>query len=60
MQSVVRQDGNFGHEETEVKSTMDSSLSTEELQIEQSNSITWIIEISSIVEERTNVYRHSI
>ncbi|KFQ54169.1 Coiled-coil domain-containing protein 73, partial [Nestor notabilis] len=48
MQSVIRQDSNFGHEETEVNSTMDSSLSTEELQTEQSNSITWIIEISNL------------
>lgn len=60
MQSVIRKDSDFGHEETEVKTTMDSSLSTKELQIEQSNGNTWIIEISSIVEERINVYRYSI
>ena len=50
MQSIIR-DNNFGQEETEVKTTMNYSLSTEELQIEQSNNITWITEISSIVEE---------
>ncbi|NXK76037.1 CCD73 protein, partial [Amazona guildingii] len=48
MQSVIRKDSDFGHEETEVKNTMDSSLSTKELQIEQSNGITWIIEISNL------------
>ncbi|KAM9014909.1 coiled-coil domain-containing protein 73 isoform 2-T5 [Ara ararauna] len=35
MQSVIRKDSDFGHEETEVKTTMDSSLSTKEFQIEQ-------------------------
>ncbi|NXD67640.1 CCD73 protein, partial [Eolophus roseicapillus] len=40
MQSVIRKDSNFGHEETEVKTTMDSSLSTEELRIEQKNTFT--------------------
>ncbi|NXJ98296.1 CCD73 protein, partial [Corythaixoides concolor] len=41
MQSITRKDGNFGHEEeTEVKSTMDYSLSTEELQTEQKNTLT--------------------
>ncbi|XP_030340999.1 coiled-coil domain-containing protein 73 isoform X2 [Strigops habroptila] len=57
MQSVVRQDGNFGHEETEVKSTMDSSLSTEELQIEQNlqvleNSFKDEINVASPHEEK--------
>ncbi|KFV41952.1 Coiled-coil domain-containing protein 73, partial [Tyto alba] len=48
MQSIIRKDGNFGHdEETEVKTTMDCSFSTEELQIEQSNNITWITEINN-------------
>ncbi|NWW92698.1 CCD73 protein, partial [Rhynochetos jubatus] len=40
MLSIIRQDGNFGHEETEVKTTMDYSLSTEELQTEQKNTLT--------------------
>ncbi|KFQ94206.1 Coiled-coil domain-containing protein 73, partial [Nipponia nippon] len=49
MQSIVRKACNFGHdEETEVKNKMDYSLSIEELQIEQSNNITWIIEISNL------------
>ncbi|KFQ72481.1 Coiled-coil domain-containing protein 73, partial [Phaethon lepturus] len=48
MQSTITKDSNFGHEETEVKNTMDNSLSIEELQIEQSNNITWIIEISNL------------
>ncbi|KFM13928.1 Coiled-coil domain-containing protein 73, partial [Aptenodytes forsteri] len=49
MQSITRKDCNFGHdEETEVKTTTDYSLSIEELQIEQSNNITWIIEISNL------------
>ncbi|NXE79163.1 CCD73 protein, partial [Cochlearius cochlearius] len=40
MQSVIRKDCNFGHnEETEVKNTADY-LSTEELQIEQKNTFT--------------------
>lgn len=61
MQSIVRKDSNSGHEEqTEVENTMDYSLSVEELHIEESNNITWIIEISSVVEERINVYRYSI
>ncbi|KFW11129.1 Coiled-coil domain-containing protein 73, partial [Fulmarus glacialis] len=47
MQCIIRKDCNFGHdEETEVKTTMDYSLSIEELQIEQSNDVTWITEIS--------------
>ncbi|NXH21741.1 CCD73 protein, partial [Bucco capensis] len=37
LQSGIRKDGNFEHEETEVKNTKDYSLSTEELQIEQKN-----------------------
>ncbi|NXA29347.1 CCD73 protein, partial [Ibidorhyncha struthersii] len=41
MQSIIRKDCNFGHEEeTEVKNTMDYSLSIEELQIEQKNTLT--------------------
>ncbi|NXY44296.1 CCD73 protein, partial [Ceuthmochares aereus] len=41
MQSVIRKDCHFGHdEETEVKTTMDNSLSTEELQTEQNNALT--------------------
>ncbi|KGL99376.1 Coiled-coil domain-containing protein 73, partial [Charadrius vociferus] len=49
MQSIIRKDCNCGHEEeTAVKNTMDYSLGIEELQIEQSNNITWIIEISNI------------
>ncbi|KFV08078.1 Coiled-coil domain-containing protein 73, partial [Tauraco erythrolophus] len=48
MQSV-RKDGNFGYEEeTEVKTTMDYSSSTEEPQMEQSNNFTWIIEMSNL------------
>ncbi|NWS58198.1 CCD73 protein, partial [Chunga burmeisteri] len=40
-QSIIREDGNSGHEEeTEVKTTMDYSLSIEELQIEQKNTFT--------------------
>lgn len=61
MQSIIRKDCSFGHEEeTELKNTMDYSLSIEELQIEQGNNITWIIEKSGIVEERINAYRYSI
>ncbi|NXI99238.1 CCD73 protein, partial [Psophia crepitans] len=41
MQPIVRQDCNFGYEEEiEVKTTMDYCLSTEELQIEQKNTLT--------------------
>ncbi|NWS68351.1 CCD73 protein, partial [Crotophaga sulcirostris] len=41
MQSITRKDCNFGHdEETEVKNTMDNSLSAEKLQIEQKNTLT--------------------
>ncbi|NXN20926.1 CCD73 protein, partial [Nycticryphes semicollaris] len=40
MQSTIRKDCNFGHEEeTEVKNTMDYSSSIEELQIEQENTL---------------------
>ncbi|KFV91340.1 Coiled-coil domain-containing protein 73, partial [Eurypyga helias] len=48
METIIRKDGNFGHEETEVKTTMVYSLSTEELQTEQSNNITWILEMSNL------------
>ncbi|XP_061212589.1 coiled-coil domain-containing protein 73 isoform X2 [Neopsephotus bourkii] len=56
MQSVIRKDSNFGHEETEVKITKDSSLSTKELQIEQNlqvleNSFTDEINAASPHEE---------
>ncbi|NWR68299.1 CCD73 protein, partial [Centropus unirufus] len=41
LQPIIKQDCHFGHdEETEVKPTMDNSFSTEELQIEQKNSLT--------------------
>ncbi|NXF74280.1 CCD73 protein, partial [Sclerurus mexicanus] len=47
MQSIIRKYGNCGHEEkTEVKNTREHSSSTEELQTEQSNNLTWIIEIN--------------
>ncbi|KFZ46919.1 Coiled-coil domain-containing protein 73, partial [Antrostomus carolinensis] len=47
--SIIRKDSNFGHEEeTEVKNTIDYSSSIEELQTEQSNNTTWIIEISNV------------
>ncbi|NWH46645.1 CCD73 protein, partial [Fregata magnificens] len=40
-QSIIRKDCNLGHhEETEVKNTADYSLSIEELQIEQKNTLT--------------------
>ncbi|NWX13120.1 CCD73 protein, partial [Aegotheles bennettii] len=55
MQSITRKDGDFGHEEeTEVKTTVDYSLSTEELQTEQSNNITWITEINLQVLENSS------
>lgn len=61
MQSVIRKYGNCGNEEeTEVKTTRDQSSSIEELKTEQSNNLPWIIEISSIVEERINVCRYNI
>lgn len=57
MPSILRKDNNFGHEdEIEVKNTVSFSLSTEELQIEQSNKITWIEEISNIVDKGINNY----
>ncbi|NWH65103.1 CCD73 protein, partial [Geococcyx californianus] len=41
MQSIIREDCHFGHDEkTEVKTTTDNSLSTEELKIEQKNTLT--------------------
>ncbi|XP_065539311.1 coiled-coil domain-containing protein 73 [Lathamus discolor] len=57
MQSVIRKDNDFGHEETEVKNTMDSSLSTKELQIEQNlqvleNSFKDEINVASPHEEK--------
>lgn len=52
MQSVIRKYGNCGNEEeTEVKNTRDQSSSIDELKIEQSNNLPWIIEISSIVKK---------
>ncbi|XP_037257554.1 coiled-coil domain-containing protein 73 [Falco rusticolus] len=56
MQSTIR-DSNFGQEETEVKTTMNYSLSTEELQIEQSlqvleNSFKDEINVASPYEEK--------
>lgn len=52
MQSVIRKYGNCGNEEeTEVKTTRDQSSSIEELKIEQSNNLPWIIEISSFVKK---------
>ncbi|NWV55579.1 CCD73 protein, partial [Daphoenositta chrysoptera] len=49
MQSVIRKYGNCANEEeTEVKTTRDQSSSTEELKIEQSNNLPWIIEISNL------------
>uniref|UniRef100_A0A8C4V9W8 Coiled-coil domain containing 73 n=1 Tax=Falco tinnunculus TaxID=100819 RepID=A0A8C4V9W8_FALTI len=56
MQSIIR-DNNFGQEETEVKTTMNYSLSTEELQIEQSlqvleNSFKDEINVASPYEEK--------
>ncbi|XP_071664947.1 coiled-coil domain-containing protein 73 isoform X3 [Patagioenas fasciata] len=58
VQSVIRKDGNSGHEgETKVKATMDYSLSTEELQIEQNlqvleNSFKDEINVASPYEEK--------
>ncbi|NWI73783.1 CCD73 protein, partial [Dryoscopus gambensis] len=49
MQSVIRKYGNCGNEEgTKVKNTRDPSSSIEELKIEQSNNLPWIIEISNL------------
>ncbi|NWX63613.1 CCD73 protein, partial [Promerops cafer] len=54
MQSVIRKYGNCGNqEETEVKNTRDQSSSIEELKIEQSNNLPWIIEINSQVLENS-------
>ncbi|NXP56170.1 CCD73 protein, partial [Heliornis fulica] len=53
MQSIIREDCNFQHEEIEVESRMDCSLSTEELQIEQCNNLTQIREISLQVLENS-------
>ncbi|NXF03083.1 CCD73 protein, partial [Smithornis capensis] len=59
MQSLIRKYGSCGHkEETEVKSMKDRSSSTEELQIEQSNNLAWIIEINLQVLE--NSYKDEI
>ncbi|XP_074698662.1 coiled-coil domain-containing protein 73 [Strix aluco] len=58
MQPIIGKDGNSGHEEeTEVKNTMDYSLSTEELQIEQNlqvleNSFKDEINVASPYEEK--------
>ncbi|XP_009582985.1 PREDICTED: coiled-coil domain-containing protein 73, partial [Fulmarus glacialis] len=58
MQCIIRKDCNFGHdEETEVKTTMDYSLSIEELQIEQNlqvleNSFKDEINVASPYEEK--------
>nr|XP_010307357.1 PREDICTED: coiled-coil domain-containing protein 73 [Balearica regulorum gibbericeps] len=58
MHSIIRKDCNFGHEEEiEVKTTMDYSLSTEELQIEQNlqvleNSSKDEINVASPYEEK--------
>ncbi|NWW15823.1 CCD73 protein, partial [Falcunculus frontatus] len=49
MQSVIRKYGNGGNEEeNEVKNTGDQSSSIEELKIEQSNNLPWIVEISNL------------
>lgn len=56
MPFILRKDNNFGHEdETEVKNAVNFSLSTEEFQIEQSKKITWLEEISSIVDKGINI-----
>ncbi|NXK39162.1 CCD73 protein, partial [Piprites chloris] len=55
IQSVIRKYGNCGHEEeTEVKDTRDHSSNTEELQTEQSNNLTWIVEINLQVLENSS------
>ncbi|KFV64329.1 Coiled-coil domain-containing protein 73, partial [Dryobates pubescens] len=51
MESTIRKDSNFGHEETEVPNAI--PLSTAELQIEQSSNTAWITEISSIEERQS-------
>ncbi|NXV11944.1 CCD73 protein, partial [Cepphus grylle] len=54
IQSIIRKDCNFAHEEeTEAKNAMDYSLTIEELQIEQSNNITQITEINLQVLENS-------
>ncbi|NWY30979.1 CCD73 protein, partial [Pheucticus melanocephalus] len=54
VQSVIRKYGNCGdEEETEVKNTRDQTSSIEELKIEQSNNLPWIIEIRSQVLENS-------
>ncbi|NXO72201.1 CCD73 protein, partial [Phainopepla nitens] len=54
MQSIIRKYGNFGNEEkTEVKNTTDQSSSAEELKIEQSNNLSWLIEINAQVLENS-------
>ncbi|NXC29207.1 CCD73 protein, partial [Campylorhamphus procurvoides] len=54
MQSIIKKYGNCGHEEeTEVKNTGEHSSSTEELQTERSNDLTWIIEINLQVLEKS-------
>lgn len=53
MQSILRKDSILGREdEIEVK----NSLNIEELQIEQSNKITLIVEISNIVDKKITIY----
>ncbi|NWS97616.1 CCD73 protein, partial [Mionectes macconnelli] len=55
IQSVIRKYGNCGYEEeTEVKNTRDHSSNTEELQTEQSNNLTWIVEINLQVLENNS------
>lgn len=52
MQSVIRKYGNCGNEEeTEVKTTKHQCSGVEELKTEQSNSLPWLIEISSFVKK---------
>ncbi|NXB48438.1 CCD73 protein, partial [Leucopsar rothschildi] len=54
MQSVISKYGNCGNEEEiEVRNTRDKSSSIEELKIEQSNNLLWIIEINSRVLENS-------
>ncbi|NWW03752.1 CCD73 protein, partial [Oreocharis arfaki] len=54
MQSVIRKYGKCeNEEETEVKNTRDQSSSIEELKIEQSNNLPWIIEINLQVLENS-------
>ncbi|KFP79490.1 Coiled-coil domain-containing protein 73, partial [Apaloderma vittatum] len=58
MQSIIRKDSNFGHEEEiEVKTTMDCSLSTEELQIEQENTLplTGLLVLENNFKDEVNV-----